>query len=165
LNCGHPTHTIHIYIYIYIYIYHRGDSNPGLYDKAPSNGLSVGDVHHYTKSSEPKHSSDLVLISGQPIQNTRIGVLDMKSICFSLIVVSRSNSDNIAYGWSVPERNNVILQRYCAYAIEGIRTLVSMTSQSSSNGLSVGDVHHYTKSSEPNNSSDLVLISAYIYSI
>jgi hypothetical protein len=50
---------------------HRGDSNPGLYDKAPSNGLSVGDVHHYTKSSEPKHFSDLVLISGQSIQNTR----------------------------------------------------------------------------------------------
>jgi hypothetical protein len=28
-------------------------------------------------------------------------------ICFSLIMISRSNSDNFAYGWSVPERNNV----------------------------------------------------------
>jgi hypothetical protein len=81
---------------------------------APSNGLSIVDVHHHTKPSGPKKPSDLVLISGQTIQSTRhrIGVLDMKYICFSLIVVSRSNCDNFAYGWSVPERNNVCYRRY-----------------------------------------------------
>jgi hypothetical protein len=37
-----------------------------------------------------------------------IGVLDMKFIVFfSLIVISRSNSDNSAYSWSVPEKNHV----------------------------------------------------------
>jgi hypothetical protein len=39
----------------------------------------------------------------------------------SLMVISQSNSDNSAYSWSVPERNNV-LQRYRTHAIVGIRT-------------------------------------------
>jgi hypothetical protein len=68
----------------------------------------------------------------------------MKSIGFPLIVVSRSNSDNFAYGWSVPERNNVFYNVKVLMPSRGFEPWSLW--QAPSNGLPVGDVHNYTTS-------------------
>jgi hypothetical protein len=111
----------------------------------------------------PIRTSDGCAISQHAVQlyitkRTRdIWVLDMTSICFSPIEVSRSNSANFSYVWSVPERKNIFYNVIVLMPSMGFEPWSLWHAHS--NWLYVVDVHHYTKSSGPNKPSDIVLIS------